>query len=686
MKSTMKSTTKKITTNTRVIKDLLTKYRDTFQAFRELVNNSLQAESKNIKINIEYVNEANIKSPVKSIEIVDDGFGVPFNEFDKRILEIGTTAKASGQGIGRFSSLQIGELMHIETVGFDKDKKQFSKTKFSMDTLDFNDAQLEETEFKVDYEYLQGDHNPYYKVIIEQIHHNKQEKLPKRNKIHEHFLALNIGQAIFEHYPFEIFHSTVNFIINGTALKREDFVIDKPSKKTIDYVDKKGKTHELNFYFYNINSNLNKVKVFFQTDNAGLKSVAHEYTYSSDWYTSDLGTWFIYIESPMLNADLFRNLDLEALGEAEINNLKNTIKETINDFFKAKNKRFEKFLKNLENDKYYPYQNNEQPASKSQEILFKKVAYLLEDEHQLIQKDDKIRNFLYPLLDKAISNGNIEYIFNKVLKLSEEGLEKFQNLLEKTDLEDVVHFASVVADKTEFLEFLHELTYGELSKHLKERSQLHKIVEDELWLFGENYNGTPKLWSDKKIGNILIELRNKHFNYEPTKDDDNLIELNEDGLNNITDLFFFNEKITDADVKEIMVVELKSPKCAISKKELNQIDDYAFTIEQHSALPNEKVKYKLLLISSRLTKYAKSQVNSRRLGFPDNPFMYDKKTEKNIEVYVMEWSELIEQNKRKLSYLANKLKVKDKSVKTKFEQEYAELVDEKISAQLRLVK
>ena len=119
---------------------------------------------------------------------------------------------------------------------------------------------------------------------------------------------------------------------------------------------------------------------------------------------------------------------------------------------------------------------------------------------------------------------------------------------------------------------------------------------------------------------------------------------------------------------------------------MNQIDDYAFTIEQNSALPNEKVKYKLILISSRLTKYAKSQVKSRRLNFPDNPFMYDKKTEKNIEVYVMEWSELIEQNKRKLSYLANKLEVKDKSVKTKFEKEYAELVDEKISAQLRLVK
>lgn len=682
----MTSISKKITTNTRVIKELLTKYRDTFQAFRELINNSIQADAKKIEMNIEYINEANIKSPIKRIEIIDNGWGVPFNEFDKKILEIGTTVKDKGQGIGRFSSFQIGELMHIETVGFDKSKEEFSKINFSIDSTDLNNTQFEETEFKVDYEYLGKQKQPtYYKVIIEQLHHNKQEKIAKRNLIHENFLAANIHQAIFEHYAYEIFHNIIKFIVNENELKREQFVIGTPSSKAILYTDKKGKEHQVNFYFYNVKSNINKVKVFFQVDNAGLKSVAHEYTYSSDWYTPDLGTWFIYIESPILNSDLFRNLDLESLGEEEVKNLKNTIKDVINDFFKVKNKRFEKFLANLEKDKYYPYQNG-QPASKSQETLFKKVAYLLEDEHHLIQKDDKIRNFLYPLLDKAISNGNIGYIFSKVLKLSDNNLEKFYNLLEKTDLEDVVHFASMVSEKLEFIEFLHELTYGEISKHIKERSQLHKIVENELWLFGESYNGTPKLWSDKKIGNILKELREEYFNYEPTEEDKNLIPLSDEGLNDITDLFFFNEKITDNGEREILVVELKAPKCAIGEKELNQINRYAFTIEEHSALPNDKVKYKLILISSRLNKFAKSQLKSRRSNFPDIPFLYDKKTEKSIEVYVMEWSELMEQNKRKLGYLSTQLKVKDKSVKDKFEQEYSELVDERISAQLRLVK
>ena len=98
------------------------------------------------------------------------------------------------------------------------------------------------------------------------------------------------------------------------------------------------------------------------------------------------------------------------------------------------------------------------------------------------------------------------------------------------------------------------------------------------------------------------------------------------------------------------------------------------------------MKYKLILISSRLTKYAQSKLKSSRERFRDTPFLYDKKTGKNIEIYVMEWSELIEMNKRKLGYLSNQLNIKDVSVKEKFEKEYSELIDEKISAQLRLVK
>lgn len=65
--------------------------------------------------------------------------------------------------------------------------------------------------------------------------------------------------------------------------------------------------------------------------------------------------------------------------------------------------------------------------------------------------------------------------------------------------------------------------------------------------------------------------------------------------------------------------------------------------------------------------------------------MYDKKTERDIEVYVMTWAELIEMNKRRLNYLSSALNVKDKDVKVKFEEEYPHLITDKINSQLRLI-
>jgi hypothetical protein len=67
------------------------------------------------------------------------------------------------------------------------------------------------------------------------------------------------------------------------------------------------------------------------------------------------------------------------------------------------------------------------------------------------------------------------------------------------------------------------------------------------------------------------------------------------------------------------------------------------------------------------------------------PFLYDKKTKKNIEIYVLSWTELIENNRRKLNYLSKQLKVKDRSVKEKFETEYSELMSSKVKAVLKRI-
>ena len=679
---------KQLSTNSRIIKDLLTKYKDTFAAFCELLNNSIQAKATRIELTIDYSHSVAARAPFTRIELTDNGIGVNATEFEKKILEIGTDVKKDGQGIGRFGALQLGEKMTITTVAEDRARKCFTQVVFPLDTGGISSS-LSKVNLEFDVEELKKRANPYYKVVIENLHHNKQGRLLPKNRIAEKFRQEAIEQALFEKYPLPVFNRDIRFIVNGKELDPAGFVVDQPTLRQVVYVDIQGGEHEFDFHFYQLRANLGKVKVFFYVNNAGVKTVAHEFTYSSDWYTPDLGTWFIYLDSGFFSTDLFRNIDLDSLGDEEIRRLKEFIKDTINDFFKAQNKRFEKFIADLEQDPSYPA-SFDSPMAASRELLFQKIAYLVEDEYKLLDKDERIRGLFYSLLDRSLASGHVEEVFGKVVQLSDANMEKLHQLLEKTELENVIGFASAVAGKLEFLDFLHELIYGDVAGVLRERSQLHKIVERELWLFGEAYNGTQHLWSDKKIGNILRELRDKYLVYEPAVVDENLLEGGAgdpdgvEGLDNITDLFFFNEKVLDNEDREVMVVELKSPRCAIGRKELQQIDEYAFTVESYPGLPKENIRYKLVLISSKLTDYSKSKMRSARKRYHE-PFLYDRKGD-NIEVYVMEWAELMEMNKRKLGYLSAKLKVKDKSVREKFELEYPGIVNEKVSARLTRMK
>lgn len=285
--------------------------------------------------------------------------------------------------------------------------------------------------------------------------------------------------------------------------------------------------------------------------------------------------------------------------------------------------------------------------------------------------DNKIRKIVYLLLRKAIESGDLSYLFSDILNLSKEGQKNLKELLRQTNMEEVVRFTSEVAEKEQFLNFLNELTYGQdIAKYILERKQLHKIVEKNLWIFGEEYLGTPILWSDKNLGNNLDQLHTKYLNYKPTKKDDNLIDV-KGNIRTITDLFFYNEKKLGNGRREVMIVELKAPKCAIHQKELNQVDLYGFQIANESVYPKHDVSYKILLISSKITDFAKSQINGNKLN-EKVPFLYKTINDNNadIQIYVMEWSELISRNQMQLSYLNNCLNIENRSVTEMFEELY----------------
>jgi hypothetical protein len=283
------------------------------------------------------------------------------------------------------------------------------------------------------------------------------------------------------------------------------------------------------------------------------------------------------------------------------------------------------------------------------------------------------------LIDRTISNGELDKILHGILKLNGKMISKFSGLMERTDLEDIIEFSDKVAIKMEELEFLEKLTYSEISKTVKERKELHKILEKMLWIFGEEYNDSTRLLSDKGLENNLTRLRNEFLEYKPSKKDDNIAETDK-SIKSITDLFLYSEKILDLKRREVLIVELKAPKVKISPKELGQVMKYATEIEKSSQTPRD-VKFKILLISSEINDDAAFQIK----GENDNPYLYFRSKNNNIEVCVMKWADIIENLKRKLKYMSNILEIKDVDLQDKVQKDFEEIDFGRTNSSLRKV-
>lgn len=668
---------RKLTTNSRLVNELFANYISTFAAFCELINNSLQAKAKNIWINIDYTDPSEIHPLIiKKVTIKDDGFGVHINELDNKILDIGTANKDGGKGIGRFAAFQIGKKIEIETIGYSTDDKSYSKAVIPLNFDSFG-RNINVTDVNIDTkeEILPKKQNTYYQVTISELYDNTITDSEPKKKIIDKFLQENIEDAIFERYPLKIFNEEVKIHINKKLILPSDFVIGNPTKKILPYEDKKGQEHKIRFNFMQI-KNIDKRKVFLTTLNAGIQTIATGFEYDAEWLSPKIGGWFVYISCDSLPSDMYRNVDLDGMDE-DVKHYKSFIKIQLNNFFKEKNKEFDNFIDKLKKDEYYPYK--EKSSSKSKVMVFDKLAFLVEDKYNLLNEKNKLREIIYPLIDRTISNGEFDQILRSILKLNNKMVSQFSSLLERTELDDVIEFSDKVARKMEELEFIEKIVYSEISKNVKERKELHKFLEKMLWIFGEEYNDSTKLLSDKNLGNNLKKLRDDCLEYKASKKDDNIADI-EKPIKSITDLFMYSEKILDAKHREVLVVELKAPKVKISPKELQQVMKYAREVEKSSVTPSN-VRFKILLVSSSINDDASFEIK----GEEENPYLYFRSKNKNIEIWVMKWADIIENVKRKLKYMSTILEVKDVDVQEKASKDFEEINFGRTSSTLKKV-
>jgi len=178
----------------------------------------------------------------------------------------------------------------------------------------------------------------------------------------------------------------------------------------------------------------------------------------------------------------------------------------------------------------------------------------------------------------------------------------------------------------------------EVSDKVKERAELHRILEREQWVFGERYH---LMVSDQSLNSVLrrhLEV----LGLDPTAMDLEPV-VREDGTIGIIDLML-GQASRGSRGRENLVIELKAPKVDIGQKEVGQIKSYAEAVANDPQFADADVHWDFWVISTEMTPVVRRDASQ-----PNEP-PGRIANGGNVRVWARTWAEIIEDCETRLHY------------------------------------
>jgi len=264
------------------------------------------------------------------------------------------------------------------------------------------------------------------------------------------------------------------------------------------------------------------------------------------------------------------------------------------------------------------------------------------------QADSKNKRLALQLLKQALEKDPtaLQKILQDVLNLPFEKQEELAELLTKTSLTAIINASKIVANRLDFLRGLELLVFNQDSKErLLERSQLHRILADHTWIFGEQFNLTV---DDQSLTEVLkIHLATLGRSADPV---DQVIR--EDGKVGIVDLML-SRTIPQprADEREHLVVELKRPSQNIDPTVATQIESYALAVAGDERFKDTKTRWIFWAVANDIVDTVRKRAKQRNR--PEG-ILYDD-DEGRITVWVKSWGQIIQDCRGRLEFFRKQL-------------------------------
>ncbi|PHM36156.1 ATP-binding protein [Xenorhabdus innexi] len=617
------------------------------KAFCEYVWNAFDAGAKNVYIK----SIPNGLSGLSELSIYDDGIGIRYSDLDKTF--------------DRFLDSQKKILRTPVTRGR-KGKGRFSFVKFADRAL-WNTYSIDGEEFSIE---LVSSHVNEYVV--------SQPKKSNKDSCGTlvTFEPVSIGVDTFEQdiVPYiqndiswlMLAHKDICVYINDIRIKPIEYISQAYSKarndnlfdiKTVQWSEKPV-VEKSYIYFLNANGRVVHKEL---SELNGKQFYCSAYV-QSEWFDSfDINNDLISQSSHSIDSDEFKFIlsYVRTCLREEYHQFKTNVADQLINQYLAEGI-FPTYTS--DNELYNEFR-------RSQLIETVKVIYKAEPGLFSKNLNKKQKKILIKLLDRIVETNNLSNlfdIFEGIIELSDSEIDKLSSVIRRSSLSNITKTISFISDRLDVLDYFKKLL-NDPNKDTYEVKHIQKVIEENLWLFGEQYTllASEEDKFDHALRVFLKDVKgfdDEHYNKYSVDHPDKNKEM---------DIFaaLKGKRCDDKDNTyfHCVVIELKRPSVKLTDKEFEQIKRYKNTISSHSEFIGDNTRWDFILVGNEISDSKNTSANIMdeiESNKQHGEFGLIQKSG-NKRIYIKTWKQIINEFELRYHDLTDRLKLKELNIQEK---------------------
>lgn len=368
----------------------------------------------------------------------------------------------------------------------------------------------------------------------------------------------------------------------------------------------------------------------------------------------------VFVESTFFNS-IDTNSEMsedDNLFNSTLNNkVFKALMKDLNEYLFRKQKDFirgnaaEELVLNLETKGVFPkFANNKYDLERKKDLInVVKELYCVQPKVFKGLKSEQEKTFLgfLNLLLDTDERENILQIIEGIVSLTPKERIELTNVLKRSSFSKILATIKLIENRAKIVSLLRTLVF-DLKKFTTERGHIQKAIEENYWLFGEQYHLAS---ADQNFQQLLGGYLHIIDGVTDTK------KLEAYDWKRRPDIFMCRKRnIPDSQdgeyqIEENIMVELKRPSVKIGKDQFRQIDDYLDFIMKEDQFNSQTRRWKFYVISNQVDDYIEKQYEA----FKDKGKKFLVHQAGRYEIYALTWDDLFRTFEIKHNYLLEKL-------------------------------